>query len=96
MNEEPRPLELSSFARLGAFLLFTTGIAGLFAAGQVWWVVIFPNPWQEALPLIHMGAGLAAIVLSIHLNHPRRWALFLTIPVLAVLGCGGVPWTIWL
>lgn len=33
MNDDARPLELSSFARLGSFLLFTAGIAAIFAGG---------------------------------------------------------------
>jgi hypothetical protein len=96
MNDDAPVLDLSSFARLGSFLLFTAGIASVFAGGQVWWAVIFREAWQGWLPILQMAAGLAAALLAIHLNHPRRWALFVAFPLLTGLGCAGVPWAIWL
>lgn len=96
METEHRPLELSSFARLGSFLVFTTGISAVFAGGQVWWAVIFDKAWLGWLPLLQVAGGVAAILTSIHLNYPRRGALFLTLPLLTLLACGGVPWAAWL
>lgn len=96
MNDDARPLELSSFARLGSFLLFTAGIAAIFAGGQVWWAVIFAKAWQGWLPVAQMAGGTVAVMLAVHLNHPRSWALFLTLPLLCALACGGAPWAIWL
>jgi hypothetical protein len=92
----PAPLELSPLARLGAFLLFTAGIAAVFAGGQVWMRVLFYVRWHGYLPVLQMFAGVMAVLLSVHLNHPRRWALLLAFPVLGGLACAGVPYAIWL
>ncbi len=96
MTPEPRPLELSAFARLGSFLVFTTGISAVFAGGQVWWAVIFARTWVGYLPLLQVAGGIAAVLTSIHLTHPRRGAIFLALPLLTLLACGGIPWAIWL
>lgn len=62
----------------------------------MWWAVIFAKAWQGWLPVAQMAGGTVAVMLAVHLNHPRSWALFLTLPLLCALACGGAPWAIWL
>ncbi len=96
METPPEPIELGTLGKLAAFLCFTAGTAAIFAGGQIAAVIIFRESWQEVLPWLQVGLGVAATYLSTQLAYPRRWAVPIAAAVLFALTCGGVPWAFWL
>ncbi|MFN7142781.1 MAG: hypothetical protein ACK4YP_03325, partial [Myxococcota bacterium] len=88
--------ELGPLARGAAFTVAAAGFTAVVAGAQEADMVIFRDALTGAIPLLFVGAGAAAIVVGVKLAYPRGWARLAVVPLLAVLACGGAPWSLWL
>lgn len=88
-------MELSTLSRVTTFLVFGAGFATFFAGGQVALSVTFTDRWMVIVPIAQAVAGLVTMWTSRALAHPRRWALFATLPLCGMLAVFGITWAFW-
>lgn len=88
-------MELSTLSRVTTFLVFGAGFATFFAGAQVAWSVSFTDRWMVIYPLGQAAAGLVTMAAGRALAHPKRWALFATLPLCGILAVFGISWAIW-